>query len=680
MKYFHQVTTASLKSVFKSASPKLSWRCVAGALVITLIAAGCGGGGGSGRAQGSEGADFGCDGGCTNQALSADEVNQIIRQTAAAAGTLGVRGTFAIVDRVGNVLAVYQMSGAPATTTVHGQIGAVGGLEGVVVPATLAAISKAGTGAYLSSQGNSFSTRTASQIIQENFDPGEKDAPGGPLFGVQFSQLLCSDITVRDATAALGIPSGSKLSAGGSIGPRALPLGLSADPGGIPLYKEGDLVGGLGVEFDGLYTLDRNIRDFDDDPEERVAMMGTYGFEAPSERAASNMLVAGHALRYTDLEYQDLAALPDPLPEPEGGLVAVPEFTTGTVRAGAAFGSAASGVMRTQRAGQPTMILVGPDGSNRFPTKSGAPIPGGLELQAFEVDAILDSAILTAQRARAAIRRPLDSQAHVSIWVIDHQGVPLGFTRTFDAPIFGIDVALQKARSAAFFSSADALIKLSQVRARNTVGEFGDYSAAAQSFVGSDALSGAHAITDRALGNISRPLYPDGIFETVHGPFSLPFPGSGATGRTWSPFNDGLQLDLVFQRLVAPLGIPHPPAALPDSCTDSGVLGRRLANGLQIFPGSVPLYRARTLIGAVGISGDGIDQDDMIAFLGASRPGLDFAGHTSVGDAELGFNAPRDMRSDQIQPDAAASTRLRYVNCPEGPFRGTDDQQVCDGL
>ena len=85
------------------------------------------------------------------------------------------------------------------------------------------------TGAYLSSEGNAFSTRTASQIVQENFNPGEISAPGGPLFGVQFSQLPCSDLVRRPGD--------------GSVGPKRSPLGLSADAGGLPLYKGGTVVG-----------------------------------------------------------------------------------------------------------------------------------------------------------------------------------------------------------------------------------------------------------------------------------------------------------------------------------------------------------------------------------------------------------------------------------------------------
>jgi len=98
---------------------------------------------------------------------------------------------------------------------------------------------------------------------------------------------------------------------------------------------------------------------------------------------------------------------------------------------------------------------------------------------------------------------------------------------------------------------------------------------------------------------------------------------------------------------------------------------------MQVFPGSVPLYRDGVLIGAIGISGDGIDQDDMIAFYGASRRGLDYAGHTAVGDPILGFNAPTQIRSDQLSGPFVDS-RLRYVNCPEAPFIGENEQNVCN--
>ena len=81
----------------------------------------------------------------------------------------------------------------------------------------MAAIAKAVTAAYLSTEGNAFSTRTASQIVQEHFNPQDNLQPAGPLFGVQFSQLPCSDLVTRFAG---GAP---------DAGPHRSPLGLAAE-------------------------------------------------------------------------------------------------------------------------------------------------------------------------------------------------------------------------------------------------------------------------------------------------------------------------------------------------------------------------------------------------------------------------------------------------------------------
>lgn len=145
----------------------------------------------------------GCTGTCalaTPTALTVPEVERIISQAVQEAQARGALATIAVVDRSGNVLAVFRMTGAAATFTVTSGRGVTGGLEDAVVPSEFGAISKAITGAYLSSEGNAFSTRTASQIVLENFNPGETGSPGGPLFGVQFSSLACSDI-VRTAAS-----------------------------------------------------------------------------------------------------------------------------------------------------------------------------------------------------------------------------------------------------------------------------------------------------------------------------------------------------------------------------------------------------------------------------------------------------------------------------------------------
>jgi hypothetical protein len=86
------------------------------------------------------------------------------------------------------------------------------------------------------------------------------------------------------------------------------------------------------------------------------------------------------------------------------------------------------------------------------------------------------------------------------------------------------------------------------------------------------------------------------------------------------------------------------------------------------LPGSAPVYRDRTLVGAVGVSGDGVDQDDMVAFLG-----LQDASNRVGGFGQ----APTDMRADQVLPQGA---RLRYISCPQAPFIDSSTGEPCRGL
>ncbi|MFZ5726183.1 MAG: hypothetical protein ACOY4C_07195, partial [Pseudomonadota bacterium] len=85
------------------------------------------------------------------------------------------------------------------------------------------------------------------------------------------------------------------------------------------------------------------------------------------------------------------------------------------------------------------------------------------------------------------------------------------------------------------------------------------------------------------------------------------------------------------------------------------------------------IYRGNTLVGAIGVSGDGIDQDDMISFLGTHNGGARVGG---IG------NAPKAIRADNVVVTLADSrtVRLRYISCPFAPFLDTAQQNVCDGL
>ena len=83
----------------------------------------------------------------------------------------------------------------------------------------------------------------------------------------------------------------------------------------------------------------------------------------------------------------------------------------------------------------------------------------------------------------------------------------------------------------------------------------------------------------------------------------------------------------------------------------------------------MPIYRGSALVGAIGVSGDGIDQDDMIAALGLKNAATTL--NTGL------QHAPANMRSDRLTPQGV---RLRYVQCPQAPFLDSNEQNVCEGL
>ena len=523
--------------------------------------------------------------------LTAGEVQTIIAQAVSAAVALNRSVTVAVTDREANVLGVFAMTGAQSLVQIRGGgplqtpnpiTGLVPvGLEGTRLPSGPAAISKAGTASLFSTSGNAFNTRTAGFIIQEHIPPGVNFRPGGPLYGVQYSSLPCSDIKIP-----------------------GLPLGLSADPGSMPIYKNGIAQGGVGIEGDGVYGVDRDPSDFDVPFEEVIALSAVRGFETPPLIRGDNILVDGvrlpflnanEVLRPATIAFASLPGAIDPLfPIRAAQPSAFTSVTVGGIRG---------------------------EADPRFFPFVNSPSSTANSLTAADVDRIISQAAQQANITRAAIRAPLGSNARVSIAVVDTEGRVLGLFRQQDAPVFGFDVSVQKARSAAFFSSPTAA---AQLRAAG----FGSYvdRAAADGV----KLDGSVAFTDRAVGFLHRPFFPDGINEAAAGPFSTEI-------NQWSVFNVGLQLDLIKTNLQAAIvGANVRCTSIPS-----------LPNGIQIFAGSVPLYKNGTLVGAVGISGDGIDQDDIIASAGAN-----------------GTSPPPAIRSDRV---FVRGVRLPFVKFPRSP-------------
>jgi uncharacterized protein (TIGR03437 family) len=554
--------------------------------------------------------------------LSSDDVKLILAQAVAKAQQMNFPMTAAVLDTEGNVLGIFKMNGARAdvllgsTDLQTGQPfrplppGGVDpdGLEQVRVPlapglgilsdgAALAAISKAGTAAFFSTQGSSISTRTASFIVQENFPPTITSQVSGPLFGVQFSQLPCSD--VRNLQAR-------------NLG--NLPFGLSGDPGGFGIYKNGVAVGGIGIEGDGFYTVDVRIQDFDQTPEEIVATAALKGFRVAKAFQIDNVLIDGMRLAFSNVP---AGSADGPPAAPFDSLVG----TAGTLLA-PIRGQQFSGFSPLTLGGVPGRVTQG-----FFPFQASAVS----SLTAADVNRIITQAAQQAYRMRAGIRLPVPQPTEVNITVVDTSGKVLGLFSTQDAPQFGFDVCVQKARTAVFFSLTNTEAQLRAANANILGLNIGKYADAAKMF--NVPLNGQNAFTSRAMGFLARPFFPDGIPGTINGPFSKPL-------NIWSPFNDGLQIALVKPALAAILTGGTPPnigcSPLPNDLT--------LANGLQIFAGSAALYKNGVLVGAIGISGDGIDQDDGAAAAGA-----------------LGFDAPAAVRADQLLP---LGVRLPYQKFP----------------
>src|SRR5207248_8526235 len=109
--------------------------------------------------------------------LTAADVQTVINQAVTRAVAISPNSVIAVTDREGYVLGVWNVSGGDPSK-----------------PKIATAASKAGTAAFLSSNQNAFTSRTAGFIIQQHFPPGVQNAAPGPLVGVGLSNLSVSDI------------------------------------------------------------------------------------------------------------------------------------------------------------------------------------------------------------------------------------------------------------------------------------------------------------------------------------------------------------------------------------------------------------------------------------------------------------------------------------------------------
>ena len=604
--------------------------------------------------------------------LTVPDIQRIIAQGVAEAQAQNQPSGFVVIDRVGNVLAVFVMNGTNLTLrTPAAPNGQSTNLQNLNLPAPAAlagGISKALTSSYFSSMGAAFSSRTANDIVQETFPPSSttRGLESGPLFSVQFSQLPCSDVSTRFPNR---------------FGTHRGPLGAGADPGAFPLYKNGAVVGSVAVVGDGVYGFDTEYTDNDHSVEETIALAATQGFTPDPAIRADRISVDGTLLRYSDATPADFKSNPANAPSfasingTVGVLTSVPGYynAAGGILPGTIYGSEESGVRPATAAefNEPEAWIASDGaGNNRFPIRAGtdSATVGTTPLTATEVRTMLEEAFLVQRAARAQLRIPLGNRAQNTIVVTDTNGEILGLVRGPDALVDAIDAVPQKARTTAFFSSRFAAADLNA----NPNPNVPPYVQAVRTFLNDpSALTGNTAFSLRAIGNISRPWFPDGQVGRPPGPLSVPI-------ERFNIFSTGLQSELITQDILDHVGfvLGANPTDVPQTCTRSPTVPatgqNRIRNGLTLFAGGVPIYRNGVLVGAIASSGDGNDQSDMIAFLGLYNASLRLGG--SVGEADPA------IRSDRIEiPTGSTTTRLRYVLCPFNPFVTTNEQNVCQG-
>jgi uncharacterized protein GlcG (DUF336 family) len=189
-----------------------------------------------------------------------------------------------------------------------------------------------------------------------------------------------------------------------------------------------------------------------------------------------------------------------------------------------------------------------------------------------------------------------------------------------DATFFSIGVAVAKARNVAYYDDPAQLVTVDQV----------------------PGLPPGASLTNRTFRYLALPLFPEGINGMPPGPFSiLNDPGiDPTTGLT--------------------LGAPLPPSAytsvfahdsfFPDTNfhDPNNPLNQ---NGIVFFPGSSAVYKTvngqRAIVGGFGVSGDGVDQDDVVTAAGIG-----------------GFEPPDALRADQF---LVRGVRLPYQKFPRNP-------------
>jgi uncharacterized protein GlcG (DUF336 family) len=434
--------------------------------------------------------------------------------------------------------------------------------------------------------------------------------------------------------------------------PAAQSRGIATLPGGIPLYKDtngdglGDtVVGGIGVFFpgsDGFATHEQGfVAGAGQTQEQRLnaprvleaefiayaAAGGSAAAQAQGIAGAKIGSINGVApVEGLDLPFGriDLVGITLPIYGPTAGREGLRDLLA--VGQGLGAGNPASGADQPLLGGVGGLYREGevaPEGWLVLPHASAVD-----NLSAADVEQIIMKGVEAANATRAAIRLPVGSRTKMVLAVTDTSGEVLGLFRMPDATMFSVDVAVAKARNVAYYADPADLQPVDQV-----------------------APPGA-AFSNRTFRFLAEPRFPSGVEGSRPSPFStLNDPGVNPVSaeNLGPPAPAGASTSVLGHDSFFPMTNFRDPGDATVVAAGGGPAQTANQNGIIFFPGSTPLYKNGQLVGGLGVSGDGVDQDDVVTFIAARE-----------------FLPPSSVpRADQV---AVRGVRLPYIKFLRNPF------------
>jgi uncharacterized protein GlcG (DUF336 family) len=521
-------------------------------------------------------------------ALGAAEVQAIVE--AAASALDNDSATIAVVDRTGRPLAVYRQ---PGFLTANDDL----------------ALGVARTAAFFSNSQAPLSSRTVRFISQVHFPPGVTNTASGALYGIEQSNRGCDlnaawntgQCVVRARSieafkANLASPPtdllcNSSSNAGCGAGLVTGKIQFDDQPNPQSVFDRPQRPGGIPLYRVLEADLNRGVVT----RAKLVGAIGVYGNDANTDlEEFAAVTGAFGAAGIIPLPYY-------PLPFPENvfiegirlpflGLNAKLRFNSnglpiGLVRPNSTNAGTANGT-----------FYYGPAFGGCPPNGYLVGPKAGALLTAAQVDEIVQRSVAASKRTRAQVRLPLNSYARMVISVADVDGTLLAHYRMPDALFDAVDVVPAKARNVVYFNSNDP-------RARTDL----------------PGVPAGTWVTTRTIGFGAQPFFPPGIDSKVFDPA----PG---------PWYSTLYLPNVNRQ-----------------CSQGSQLASANQNGVTFFAGATPLVRNGQLVGGLGVSGDGIEQDDYVTYIGA-------------GD----LLPPTDKWADTIKLDNARLPMFKFPRNPEG--------------